>query len=166
MRDLRFSSNAGNIVGIRIPERFKGKRPWCSREWPTRPLRRSCASTKVVSMTEVGKRMRAADCTCRRKRFSALRYALPPGQRLDGVGDGRRPGHGQRGASPFQARRCASRMRVLRGVGKTAVDVPSVRQIETSGSMLAIVENVRSGLVDRDRSRAVAGSGCSCPTWS
>ena len=115
---------------------------------------------------EVGERMRKQ--VVRAAVYGFLRYDMPSrlGKRLDGVGDGRRPeARPARRHPPFK-RGDAPLERVLRGVGKSAVDVPSVRQIETSGSVLAIVENVRSGLVDRDRSRAVAGSGCSCPTWS
>lgn len=161
VRDLRYLVNAGN-VGIRIPERFKVNGLGVVANGRLDRF-------EVVRVdeggfdTEVGKRMREQIVRAAVNGF--LRYDMPSrlGKRLDGVGDGRRPRrHGQRGASPFK-RGDAPLERVLRGVGKTAVDVPSVRQIETSGSMLAIVENVRSGLVDRDRSRAGGRVGLLLP---
>ena len=72
---------------------------------------------------------------------------------LEGVGNCRRTGCDRecRGAA---LKRCDSLLKdILRGVRKSAVDVAGVSQTEAVCRMLRVAEHVRSGLVNRNRSR-------------
>ena len=72
-------------------------------------------------------------------------------QGFDRVGDGRRAGgHRQGRASAFQGGD-AFLKHVLGAVRQPAVDVSGIRQAEPVGGVLAVMENVGSGLVDRYR---------------
>ena len=72
------------------------------------------------------------------------------GQRLDGVGDGcGAGGDHQCGAAAFQSGKTLLQD-LLGGVGQPAVDVAGVGQAKAVCRVLAVMENIRSGLVDGD----------------
>ena len=81
------------------------------------------------------------------------------GQGLDGIGDGGGTGgHGQSGHAALQGRNALFE-HVLGGVGQTAIDVARVSQTKPGGGMGGIMENVRSGLIDRDGTGVGGGIG-------
>ena len=69
---------------------------------------------------------------------------------LNGVGN--RCGAGSGSQSGNTALECCNALleHILRGVSQTAVNIACIRQTETVSRVLAVMENVRSGLVDRN----------------
>ena len=69
---------------------------------------------------------------------------------LNGVGN--RCGAGSGSQSGNTALECCNALleHILRGVSQTAVNIACIRQTETVSCVLAVVENIRGGLVDRN----------------
>ena len=78
------------------------------------------------------------------------------GESRDGVSEGCSTGSdGETGDTAFEGSDALFK-NILRRVGEAAVDVAGILQVETVRSVLGAVENVRGGLVNRNR----AGIGC------
>ena len=85
-------------------------------------------------------------------------------QCLDGVGDGSCTGSSSQSShAAFQSGN-ALLEHILGGVGKTAIDVAGVGQTKAVSGVLAVAEDIGSGLVDSTARESVAGSACSWPT--
>ena len=80
-------------------------------------------------------------------------------QSLDGVGDGSGTGSGRQSRhAAFQG--CDALFKnVLGGVGQAAIDVAGVCQAEAVSSMLAVAEDIGSGLVNGHRAGIGSGIG-------
>ena len=74
------------------------------------------------------------------------------GQGLNGIGDGGRAGGDGQGSGAALQSGQAFLQNVLGGVRQSAVDIAGVCEAEAVRRVLAVMENVRGGLIDRHRS--------------
>ena len=80
-------------------------------------------------------------------------------QSLDGVGDGSGTGSGRQSRHAALQGCDALLKNVLGGVGQAAIDVAGVCQAEAVSSMLAVAEDIGSGLVNGHRAGIGSGIG-------
>ena len=81
------------------------------------------------------------------------------GEGSNGISEGCRTGSDSEASDTAFESGDALFKNVLRGVGKTAVDVARILQVETIRGMLGAVENVGGGLVNRNRAGIGGGIG-------